>query len=60
LPWDETAFADATLKLLRDPGLAKQMGARGRAWVEQNRTSAIMAEIVESKYGELLQDRRHE
>lgn len=60
LPWDETAFADATLKLLRDPGLAKQMGARGRAWVERNRTSAIMADVVESKYYELLQDRRHD
>jgi glycosyltransferase involved in cell wall biosynthesis len=60
LPWNETAFADATLKLLRDPVLAQQMGARGRAWVERNRTSAIMADIVESKYYELLKDRRHE
>jgi len=57
LPWDETAFADAILKLLRDPDLANQMGARGRAWVEKNRASKIMADIVESRYRDLIEDR---
>ena len=60
LPWDEAAFAKATLNLLRDPDLARQKGSRGRRWVEKNRTSALMADIVESKYRELLEDRLDE
>lgn len=54
LPWDEAAFADAIARLLKDPHLATSMGRKGRKWVEQNRTNAKMADVVESSYMALL------
>jgi glycosyltransferase involved in cell wall biosynthesis len=45
--WDETAFAQALLRLLRDPALARNMGERGRAWVLQHRTYDAIADLVE-------------
>jgi len=57
VPWDEGAFAEATLKLLQDPDLARDMGKLGRAWVEQNRTSSAMTDLVERQYRELVGER---
>ncbi len=54
VPWDEKAFADAITDLLQDPQKATMMGLKGRRWVEQNRTNSSMADIVESRYLELL------
>ncbi len=54
LPWDETAFADGIVDLLQNPDKAATMGRKGRLWVEQNRTNSKMADIVESRYRELL------
>ena len=57
VPWDEGAFANATLKLLRDPALARKMGKLGRSWVEGNRTSSVMTDIVEQQYRALVGER---
>ena len=54
LPWDETAFADGIVRLLKDPNEAAMMGRKGRKWVEQNRTNAKIADVVERRYLELL------
>ena len=54
LPWDETAFADGIVGLLKDPHKATTMGRKGRRWVEQNRTNAKMADVVENRYLGLL------
>ena len=54
VPWDEKAFSEAGLELLRDPGKARQMGIKGREWVLKHREYERIADIVESKYFELL------
>ena len=59
LPWDETAFADGITGLLKDAHAATMMGRKGRSWVEQNRTNAIMADVVESCYMALLDEGGH-
>jgi glycosyltransferase involved in cell wall biosynthesis len=59
LPWDETAFADGITDLLGNPQKARKMGINGRRWVEQNRTNARMADVVESRYLALLDKSDH-
>jgi glycosyltransferase involved in cell wall biosynthesis len=53
-PWDEEAFAAAIVTLLSDPDLARKMGADGREWVRNHRTSAVMADVVEETYKAVL------
>lgn len=53
-PWDESEFAAAIVTLLKDPELAREMGQKGRRWVESHRTSAVMADLVEKTYYSLL------
>jgi glycosyltransferase involved in cell wall biosynthesis len=45
--WDEQAFADAIVALLRDPERARQMGERGRAYAFAHRSYARIADDVE-------------
>lgn len=47
VPWDETEFARAIVELMRSPGLARRMGENGRRFVEQNRSYARIADLVE-------------
>jgi glycosyltransferase involved in cell wall biosynthesis len=54
VPYTAGAFADAILTILDDPGVARQMGQRGREWVEKNRNYEPMARQVEKAYLELL------
>lgn len=53
-PWSETEFAESIIQLLDNPLLAKEMGERGRQYVEKFRTNSKMADIVENKYYEVV------
>lgn len=58
-PWDERAFAEAIVTLLRlTPAERDAMGARGRAWVEQHRTYAVIADMVERTYERVVAGER--
>lgn len=48
VPYEETAFSEAVIELLRDKERAEAMGRKGRLWVEGNRTYGIIADQVES------------
>jgi len=56
--WDETAFAQAILRLLRDPALTRGMGERGREWVLQHRTYGAIADLVERELLSVAQAER--
>lgn len=47
VPYDEDAFADSIVKLLRSPELASSMGARGRRYVVEHRGYGLIADLVE-------------
>ena len=51
---DTGALADAILTLLRSPSLAAQMGAAGRARVEQRFNLRRQTALLERKYDEVL------
>lgn len=55
--WSESEFARCIVELLENSDEARDMGRRGRAWVEQNRTNSMMADVVEQQYRAVL-DRR--
>jgi glycosyltransferase involved in cell wall biosynthesis len=46
--YDESAFADAIVELLKNPALAREMGRRGSAYVEGNRRYPAIANRVEA------------
>jgi glycosyltransferase involved in cell wall biosynthesis len=48
------ALARGVIHLLRDPGRAEAMGARGPAWVAANRNYAVLSEDVRRVYDGLL------
>jgi len=56
VPYDEDAFAEAIVKLLGDPVLAREMGKRGRLYVEQYRDYKKIADFVEDKYYQIVSD----
>ena len=58
-PRDPIALADAIKSVLADPVRAQQFGANGRARVEQNFTSTVMAQQVMGIYDELLSAHEH-
>jgi glycosyltransferase involved in cell wall biosynthesis len=47
VPYDEDAFAEAVLKLAAHPERAREMGQRGRQYVFEHRTYAVIADVVE-------------
>jgi len=49
-PWEENAFAQAIVKIASDSNLAREMGIRGRRYVEQNRTNSLLADVVEKEF----------
>jgi glycosyltransferase involved in cell wall biosynthesis len=53
--WDEATFAAAIDEILDSPERAAQMGRNGRHWVEQNRSSEVLADLVEGIYSELTE-----
>jgi glycosyltransferase involved in cell wall biosynthesis len=52
--YEPQAFADAIVRLLRDPEGAAAMGARGRDYVSRNRSYAALSAALESRYLQLL------
>ncbi len=54
VPYDETNFSDAIIKLLRNPELAHQMGIKGRDYVKNHRSYKIIADRVEAVYLDLI------
>ena len=54
VPYEEAAFADAIIELLRDPERCREMGRKGRAYVEHHRTYDRIADAVEAKYIQLM------
>jgi glycosyltransferase involved in cell wall biosynthesis len=47
VPYDENAFAEAIVKLIRAPQLARAMGERGKRYVIEHRSYAVIASGVE-------------
>ena len=47
VPWDEQAFTEAIVALLRAPDMARSMGERGRQYVLRHRTYGRIADLVE-------------
>lgn len=54
--YDEEAFAAAIVELLDNPEKARQMGLKGRSYVEKHRTNAVMADLVEKQYMNIRND----
>lgn len=54
VPMEPTAFAEATLRLLRDGEVAQAMGVRGQAWVREHRDYAVLASEVAAVYRRLM------
>jgi glycosyltransferase involved in cell wall biosynthesis len=52
--WSAENFAEAILQLLNDPDAAEEMGRRGREYVRENRTYAVVAPAVADVYRELM------
>jgi glycosyltransferase involved in cell wall biosynthesis len=57
VPYEEQAFADAVVKLLQDPVMARSMGERGRRWVLEHRAYPAIADEVENRYHDIIGDR---
>jgi len=53
--YDEQAFADAAVKLLRDPETARDMGRMGYNYAMANRTYEVLAARVEHTYDQIAQ-----
>ena len=56
--WSAPAFANAIVRLLRDPITAESMAANGPAWVTRNRSYPIIAKVVRDKYKTLMERAR--
>ena len=54
VPMEADAFADATLRLLRDPALAAHCAERGPPWVRTHRSYDILARGVALSYHRML------
>ena len=52
--WDEEAFAEAMLAMLRDEKATEGMGRRGHKWVLKNRVYSRIADTVHGEYQRIL------
>lgn len=52
--YDENAFAGAILKILNNQKKAKQMGINGKEYILNKRNYAVIADLLENKYLQLL------
>lgn len=50
VPYDEEAFATAIVELLNDPARAREMGIKGRHYVEKHRSYSAITGTVEKEY----------
>ena len=46
VPWSPEGFAEGILWCLENPEAAREMAARGRAWVGRHRTYDRLADLV--------------
>jgi len=53
VPYEEQAFAQAIVTVLRDPQAAYAMGRRGRRYILEHRSYAVIADIVEGALARL-------
>jgi glycosyltransferase involved in cell wall biosynthesis len=51
--WNEAEFANAIVYLLNNSEVAREMGIKGRTYVEKFRTNSIMANTVINEYNKL-------
>jgi glycosyltransferase involved in cell wall biosynthesis len=51
--YNEEAFAEAIISLLNNPEMMRDMGLRGRKYVEQHRSYKKIAERVDNKYSQI-------
>jgi glycosyltransferase involved in cell wall biosynthesis len=49
VPFEERPFADALVKLLQNPELAREMGQRGRRYAIEHRSYEVIADSVEKR-----------
>jgi len=54
VPYDEKLFADAVVKILKNPIMSKEMGIKGRLFVEKSRSYKLIADLVEKQYFNVL------
>jgi glycosyltransferase involved in cell wall biosynthesis len=54
VPYEEGAFAEAILRLLRAPEMARTMGEKGRKYALTHRTYGTIADIVERQMVNIL------
>jgi glycosyltransferase involved in cell wall biosynthesis len=52
--YDEEAFSTAIVYLLKNPQKTREMGIRGRRYVEQHRSYKAIADIVDQKYQQVI------
>jgi glycosyltransferase involved in cell wall biosynthesis len=52
--WSEVDFSRSIIRLLDDPIKSKEMGLKGREYVEKYRTNSRMSDLVEETYLRLL------
>jgi len=52
VPYVEEEFGDAVIRILRDPEMAREMGSKGRKYVEQHRSYRAIAAMLDEKYRE--------
>lgn len=57
VPYTETAFAAAIVRLLENPGQAREMGERGRRYVRAHRVYSVIADAVEKRMLEIVEGR---
>lgn len=55
--YEPAAFAAGMLRLLANPAATAEMGRRGRAWVQANRSWGSLADRIEAAYAGILGDR---
>jgi glycosyltransferase involved in cell wall biosynthesis len=57
VPYDETAFCEAIVYLIRNQDEAHQMGLKGRNYIQDNRNYEQTANIVEQKLSHIVAGR---
>ena len=57
VPYEEQAFAAAIVTLLKNPEIARAMGERGRRYAMENRSYTVIADAVEKRLLDIVEDR---
>jgi glycosyltransferase involved in cell wall biosynthesis len=57
VPYDEAEFAAAIVTLLKDPKATQMMGERGRRYAVEHRSYGVIADAVEKRMLDIVEDR---